>query len=66
MTYTTVSTVCSATLLRGLVHLDVLDDQVAGIETLGIRVCLSILEKTEQELSRLYWPSSTGNTKLLA
>jgi len=63
---TTVGTVCSAALLGGLVDLDVLDDEVAGIETLGIRVRLSVLEKTEQELSRLYWPSSTGNTELLA
>lgn len=59
-------TVCSAALLGGLVDLDVLDDEVTGIETLGIGVCLSVLEKTEQELSRLYWPSSTGNTELLA
>jgi len=63
---TTVGTVCSATLLGGLVDLDVLDDKVAGIETLGIRVCLSVLEKTEQKLSGLYWPSSAGNTELLA
>jgi len=61
-----VGTVCSATLLGGLVDLDVLDDKVAGIETLGIRVCLSVLEKTEQKLSGLYWPSSAGNTELLA
>ena len=36
--YTTVSTVCSAALLGGLVDLDVLDDQVTGVETLGISV----------------------------
>ena len=46
-TYTTVSTVCSAALLRGLVDLDVLNDQVSGIETLGIGVGFSVLEKTK-------------------
>ncbi len=45
-TYTTVSTVCSSTLLRGLIDLDVLNDQVAGIETLGVCVCLGVLEET--------------------
>lgn len=64
--YTTVSTVCSSTLLWCLVDLDVLDDQVAGIETLGIGVCLCVLEKSEEELSRLYWPSCAGDTELLS
>ena len=59
-------TVCSATLLWGLVDLDVLDDEVTSIETLGIGVGLSVLEKTEEELSRLDWPSSARDTKLLS
>lgn len=59
-------TVCSATLLWGLVDLDVLDDEVSGIETLGIGVGLSVLEETEEELSRLDWPSSARNTELLS
>ena len=46
-TYTTVSTVCSAALLRGLVDLDVLDDEVSGIEALGIGVGFGVLEETE-------------------
>jgi hypothetical protein len=46
--------------------LDVLNDQVAGIETLGICVCLCILEETEEEFGRLDWPSSSGDTELLA
>ena len=46
--YTTVSTVCAAALLGCLVDLDVLDDQVAGIKTLGICVCLGVLEETYQ------------------
>jgi len=53
-------------LLRGLVDLDVLNDQVAGIETLGVCVCLGVLEETKKELGGLDWPSSAGNTKLLA
>jgi hypothetical protein len=65
-TYTTVSTVCSSTLLGGLVDLDVLDDQVSGVETFGVGVCLCVLQETQEELSRLDWPSSTGDTELLA
>ena len=37
-TYTTVSTVSTTTLLGCLIHLDVLDDQVAGVEALGVCV----------------------------
>jgi hypothetical protein len=51
--YTTVSTVCSAALLGCLVDLDVLNNQVASIETLGICVCLCILEKTWYRLE--FW-----------
>lgn len=65
-TYTTVSTVSSATLLWCLVDLDVLNDQVSGIETLGIGVGLSVLQETEEELGGLDWPSSTGDTELLS
>ena len=65
-TYTTVSTVCSAALLRGLVDLDVLNDQVSGIETLGIGVCLCILEKAEEELGRLHRPASPSDAELLS
>ena len=41
------STVCSAALLRCLVDLDVLNDEVSGIETLSVGVGFSVLEKTE-------------------
>ena len=60
------STVCSSSLLGGLVDLDVLNDQVAGIETLGVGVCLSVLEETEKELGGLDWPSGSGDTECLA
>ena len=60
------STVCSAALLGGLVDLDVLDDQVASVETLGIGVGLSVLEETEEELGGLDGPAGAGDTELLA
>ena len=65
-TYTTVSTVRSASLLWCLVDLDVLDDQVSSVKALGVGVGLSVLEESKEELSRLDWPSSTGNTELLS
>ena len=59
-------TVCASALLWCLVDLDVLDDEVAGIETLGIGVGLSVLEETEKKLGGLDWPAGTGNTELLS
>jgi hypothetical protein len=61
-----VSTVCSSALLWCLVDLDVLNDQVAGIETLGVCVCFGVLQETEKEFSRLDGPSGTGDTELLS
>jgi hypothetical protein len=61
-----VGTVCAAALLRGLVDLNVLDDQVAGVQSLGVGVGLGVLQKAEQELSRLDGPSCLGNTELLS
>jgi hypothetical protein len=49
-----------------LVDLNVLDDKVAGIKTLGICVCLCVLQETQEELSRLDWPSCAGDTELLS
>ena len=43
-----------------------LNDQVAGIETLGVGICLSVLEETEKELGGLDWPSGSGDTESLA
>jgi hypothetical protein len=65
-TYTSVSAVCAPSLLGGLVDLDVLDDQVAGVETLGVGVGLSVLEQTEDELSALDGPAGPGDTESLA
>jgi hypothetical protein len=66
ITYTTVGTVCAPPLLGSLVDLDVLDDQVAGIETLGVGVGLSVLEETEEELGRLDGPAGLGDTESFA
>jgi hypothetical protein len=38
--------------------LDVLDNEVAGVETLGIRVRFSILEQTKEEVGGLDRPAS--------
>ena len=65
-TYATVGTVSAAALLGGLVDLDVLDDQVAGVKTLGVGVGLSVLEEREEELSALHGPAGLGDTESLA
>ncbi|KAF4512684.1 hypothetical protein G6O67_000033 [Ophiocordyceps sinensis] len=65
-TYPTVGTISSAALLGGLVDLDVLDNQGAGVEALGIRVGLGVLQKVQKELGRLEGPPGLGDTELLA
>jgi hypothetical protein len=65
-TYTTVRTVCTSSLLGCLVDLDVLDDEVSGVETLGVGVGLSILEEAEKELGGLDGPAGASNTEGLA
>lgn len=59
-------TVCAPPLLGGLVDLDVLDDQVAGVEAFSVGVGLSILEETEEELGGLDGPAGLGDTESLA
>jgi len=61
-----VGTVSASPLLGGLVDLDVLDDEVAGVEALGVGVGLGVLEQTEKELGGLDWPAGLGDTELLA
>lgn len=65
-TYTTVSTVSAPSLLRGLVDLDVLDDQVARVEALGVGVGLGVLEETEKDLGGLDRPAGPGDAQSLA
>ena len=65
-TDSTVSTVRASALLRGLVDLDVLDDQVARVQALGIGVGLGVLEEGDEMLSRLDGPSGASDAELLA
>lgn len=60
------STVGTSATLGGLVDLDVLDDEVAGVKTLGVGVGLGVLQQSEQLLSRLNGPASLGDTECLA
>lgn len=59
-------TVSAAALLGGLVDLDVLDNEVGGVEALGVGVGLGVLEEREEELCALDGPAGLGDTKLLA
>jgi hypothetical protein len=61
-----VGTVGASAALGGLVDLDVLDDEVAGVEALGVGVGLGVLEQAEQLLSRLDGPAGLGDAKLFA
>lgn len=65
-TYTTVRTVCPSPLLRCLVDLDVLDNEIRGIETLGVGIRLGVLEKIEEVSGGLFGPAGFADAKLLA
>lgn len=60
------STVCSTTLLGSLVDLDMLDNQIPRIQTLGIGIGLGVFQQSEQMLSRLDGPASARNPKLFS
>lgn len=59
-------TVSTSTLLGSLVDLDALNNEVSGIETLGVGIGLSVLKEGEDVLSRLHGPASLGDAELLA
>jgi len=61
-----VCTVCTTTLLGSLVDLNVLDDEVRGVETLSVGIGLCVFEKREEELCALDGPAGLGDAKLLA
>jgi len=61
-----VGTVGAATALGSLVDLDVLDNQVAGVETLAVGVGLGVLQKVNEELGGLDGPAGLADTPLLA
>jgi hypothetical protein len=46
--------------VRGTVDLDVLDDQVVGVQSLVLGVGLCVLQQVEKELARLGRPAALG------
>lgn len=65
-TYTTVSSVRTPAVGRGLRALDTRDFQVRGIKTLSVGVGLGVLQQVDDELSGLDGPAGLGDTELLA
>lgn len=59
-------TVRPPALLGRLVDLDVLDNEVGGIESLGVGIGLGVLEQVKQEGCRLLGPAGLADAKLLA
>lgn len=66
VTNATVRTISASPLLGSLVDLDVLDDEVAGVKTLGVGVGLGVLEEIGEEFGGLDGPAGLGNTELFA
>lgn len=62
----TVSAVSAAALLGGLVDLDVLDNEVGGVESLGVGVGLGVLEEIEEEFGGLDGVAGLGDAEVLA
>ena len=54
----TVGAVRPAPHLGSAVHLDVLDDEVVGVEALELGVALSVLQEVEKELGGLLGPAT--------
>ena len=62
-TYPAMGTISPPTLLRRLVHLDVLDYQVARIKAFGVRIGLGVAKESQQKASRLLGPAGSADTK---
>ena len=60
------STVCSSSLLRRLVHLDVLDHQVTRVETFGVGVGFGIAEEVQEEFGGFDGVARAGDTECFA
>lgn len=60
------STICPTALFRRLVDLDVFDDEVSGVETLGVGVCFCVFEETEEEFGGFDGPAGFGDAELFA
>lgn len=59
------SAVCASPLFRGLVDLDVLNDEIAGVEALGISIRFCVLEETEEEIGGFNGPSTFSGAECL-
>ncbi|KAL8637115.1 MAG: hypothetical protein Q9228_005581 [Teloschistes exilis] len=60
------STICPTALFRRLVDLDVFDDEVSGVETLGVGVCFCVFEEAEEEFGGFDGPAGFGDAELFA
>ena len=63
--HSAVGTVRASPLLRSLVNLNVLDDEIASIEALCVGVRFSVLEETEEEFGGFDRPAALGGTESL-
>ena len=63
---TTVRSVRASSLLRCLVDLNVLDDEVGGVETLAVSVGFGVLEEAEEEFGGLDGVAGFRDAELLA
>lgn len=61
-----VGAVCASALLRGLVDLDVLNDQFRRVQSLGVGVRFGILQQSNQEFGGLDGPAGLRDTELFA
>merc|ERR1712137_666053 len=55
---TTMRTVCSSTSLLCCIHLNVFDDQIVSVQIFELGITFGILQQTQNDFTRLYWPSS--------
>lgn len=62
----TVRSVRPSALLWCLVDLNVLDDQVAGVQTFGVGIGFRVFEEGEEKFSRFDWMACARDTKLLS
>ena len=60
------STIGSPSLFGRLIHLDVLDDEVACVEAFGVGVCFGVFEEGEEELGGFDGPAGFGDAELFA
>ncbi len=46
--------------MKDFLHLDVIDDQVVGVQSLVLSVALGVLQQVQEELGRLLGPATLG------